>query len=460
MQKGKGLDVNAPAFIPKIPSTPKIFADDEETIKSRILETYNETSDSDVERSELDDLTMEYVRLRLRYENLASSQRSTSINDELSMLRARLGAITENYLFDEKEAKAHYSSERKKADSSALQKKLESSLPLTHESPLKKKFPQILQPVPSAPQIAATDVFEDDDSGDSIGVLDLLDDVSSTEINVPGATFSLRNMALPKHWSGRTPKTLLHDIVAKADRYAAISYNIISGHSRAKRASVAILWEGKKRDEWSMEDVACPDDGQAEQYISTVALHALSFPLTDGFASGTPITSHSHTFFRLLPAIYRGLWEDLEAARKVRDDSINRSTWAKLRTIVEGKLEGSVKVRLLRCIQKHGADYQQVNNKLSKLTFEKQDVDPSPPLPNNQEIFSEQIASGFRIRQSSGAYQEMLVSFHPCKSKIHDIDIPLRQTQRNMLPIAQHRAEILKILANSQVLVLSGETGW
>lgn len=424
LQKGKGLDVNAPAFIPKTPSTPKIFADDEEeTIKSRILETYNGASDSDVERSELDDLTLEYVRLRLRIENLTSSQRSTSINDELSMLHARLGAITENYLFDEKEAKAHYRSEREKADSSALQKKLESSLPLIHESP--KKPSQILQPVPSAPQVAATDVFADDDSGDSVGgVLDFLDDVSSTEINVLGTTFSLRNMAPPKHWSGRTPKTLLHDTVAKADRYAAISYNIISGHSRAKRASVAILWEGKKRDEWSMEDVACPDDGQAEQYISIVALHALSFPLTDGFAAGTPITSHSHTFFRLLPAVYRGLWEDLEAARKIRDDSINRSTWAKLRTIIEGKLEGSVKV----------------NNKLSKLTFEKQDVDLSPPLPNNQEIFSEKIASGFRTRQASGAYQEML-------------------TQRNMLPIAQHRAEILKILANSQVLVLSGETG-
>jgi ATP-dependent RNA helicase DHX29 len=357
LQKGKGLDVNAPAFIPKMPSTPKVFADDEETIKSRILETYNEASDSDFEHSEFDNLTIEYVRLRLRYENLASNRRSTSINDELSMLRARLDAITENYLFDEKEAKAHYRSEREKADSSALQKKLESSLPPIHESPLQKKHSQILQLVPSAPQVAATDVFADDDSSDSVGgVLDFLDDVSSTEINVPGGTFSLRNMALPKHWSGRTPKTLLHDSVAKADRYAAISYNIISGHSRARRASVAILWEGKKRDEWSMEDVACPDDGQAEQYISTVALHALSFPLTDGFAAGTPITSHNHTFFRLLPAVYRGLWEDLEAARKIRDDSINRSIWAKLRTIIEGKLEGSVKVRSLRCIQKHNAD--------------------------------------------------------------------------------------------------------
>ena len=34
------------------------------------------------------------------------------------------------------------------------------------------------------------------------------------------------------------------------------------------------------------------------------------------------------------------------------------------------------------------------------------------------------------------------------------------QARRNQLPIAQYRTKILDVLERSQVLVLSGETGW
>lgn len=39
---------------------------------------------------------------------------------------------------------------------------------------------------------------------------------------------------------------------------------------------------------------------------------------------------------------------------------------------------------------------------------------------------------------------------------IHDVF----QRQRTQLPIAQYRSEIIKMLEHSQVMVLSGETGW
>jgi len=42
-----------------------------------------------------------------------------------------------------------------------------------------------------------------------------------------------------------------------------------------------------------MEDVACHDDSQAEAYIATIALHALTFPLTEGFQTGTSASSGS-----------------------------------------------------------------------------------------------------------------------------------------------------------------------
>jgi len=55
------------------------------------------------------------------------------------------------------------------------------------------------------------------------------------------------------------------------------------------------------------------------------------------------------------------------------------------------------------------------------------------------------------------AYQEMLVRGIPeVKFKLSSF----LQHHRNQLPIAKYRDEILSILDRSQILVLSGETGW
>ena len=93
-----------------------------------------------------------------------------------------------------------------------------------------------------------------------------------------------------------------------------------------------------------MNDVGCHDEAQAEQYIATVALHALTYPLTDGFAASAPSSAGSHTAFRLLPAVYRDLWDELEKSRKIRDEFVNRKAWAKLRDILDLKLESNLKV--------------------------------------------------------------------------------------------------------------------
>lgn len=94
-----------------------------------------------------------------------------------------------------------------------------------------------------------------------------------------------------------------------------------------------------------MNEFACHDMNQAEQYIATVALHSLTFPASEGFASGTS-SGNAHTSFRLLPSTFRELWDELEAARKSAEDAINRGVWAKLRSIVEPKMDRESKVCL------------------------------------------------------------------------------------------------------------------
>ena len=71
---------------------------------------------------------------------------------------------------------------------------------------------------------------------------------------------------------------------------------------------------------------------------------------------------------------------------------------------------------------------------------------------------SAQIKQAFEARQSSSSYRDMLVSLVYCISR--GVLSYRVQSQRGKLPIAQYRDKIIQTLDASQVLVLSGETGW
>ncbi|KAK0506080.1 P-loop containing nucleoside triphosphate hydrolase protein [Armillaria luteobubalina] len=406
--KSSKLDANAPIFVPSGGLCPS-------TSDSDIADRASSPSGQDDGYLDDDDANAEYIRLRLRLDTLNSHSPDAV---EINKIKRRLSALKNNYFFDEMTAVVEYHIERDKVAVSTLNARLRGEIsppPTTEQNP---------PPIPQAPVIVASDVFDEDDEDDAGGVLGLLEGMPETETTTKGTTVTIRAMPLPKHWSGRTPKSLLSDTVTKVDRYAVITFSIISGTSRPKRAAVNVRWQGKKTDEWSMESVACHDEGQAEQYVATLALHAITFPPTDGFASGTSAVAGGQTFFRLLPAVFRDLWDELEVARKDEEDSINRCIWNKLRAIVEPKLQTPSKIpsKAVRSI---------VNDTNPRYSSGRERASPG---------ISEQLKSSFNQRKSSPSYQEMLV-------------------QRNTLPIAEYREDIIATLDRSQVLVLSGETG-
>ncbi|KAJ4486298.1 P-loop containing nucleoside triphosphate hydrolase protein [Lentinula aciculospora] len=444
----KALDANAPIFVPSWRSTvvnestsdftssPSVHASaspleaDDNTsdisiVKSRILASFGSRSGSDSESSNESDLNDEYVRLKLKIASL-SMHRDMTTASQVQELQKRLLILQKNYFFDEREAEKLYTDVRKKAEVASLDARLRGvkagrDVAAISKSP--KKRPTEMQFVVS--DIPPTsDVFDQDQDDAGGGLLEILEQMPSSEITNEGVTVFIRDMALPKHWSGRTSKALLAETVAKSDRYAVVTYTIISGHSRAKRASVKVRWEGKKTDEWSMVDVACHDEGQAEQYVATLALHTLTFPSTEGFAAGS--LGGPQTFFRLLSPVYRDLWNELTDARKLKDDAINRGVWAKLRALVEPKLSVSSK------------DPSSI--KIQRVLNENADAGSNKRFSPNGHAFSEQLMLNFLARQSTPAYQEMLI-------------------HRNTLPIASYRDRIIETLEQSQVLVLSGETG-
>lgn len=318
--------------VPEIPSD----------IKSRIFGTYGSNASADEDALDESDPTLLHVCLKLQRDLITLQAKSTFTVDQLRQLDRKINEISKDYLCDGKEALSIYRKERERAEKLRLEERLRSSPAKGLDSvvgPKRSKAPSVNNPP------ATTSLLDDSDSDESsTGVLGFLDEVGATEITVKGVTYKLRDMNIPKHWSGPMPRTVLRDFVAKIDKYAAISYVIISGQSRARRASVSISWRGHKRDEWTMDDVACSTDSQAEQYIATIALHSLTYPLTDGFISSSPASTSNSTSFRLLPACYRDLWDELEDTRKNRDDLINRTVWSSLYDLVKAKIQSDSKV--------------------------------------------------------------------------------------------------------------------
>lgn len=346
------LDANAPVFLPSFARGPSQLREEVQTEESDTRESRTVTPDAGGSYTG-DDPDAEYVRLKLMMDALRRRTNDPESADQLRLLQTRLDDVKRSYFFREKASEAQYRLERSRHDSEALKAKLRglSDLPVAPPTPpevvsLAKHRPPDLKS--AEPPKMNTNIF-DDDSGDENpgGLFEILQEIPATETTASGSTVRLQPMEVPNHWSGRTPKVLLQEMITKKDKYAVANYARISGSSRIQRASVTIWWDGGRMQRWSMDDVGCPDFTQAERYVSTVALHALTFPTLEGFALGGTSAASAQTFFRVLPTAFRDLWDELEEKRRKSNDATNRAAWAKLRTITRVKLESQSKVLCL-----------------------------------------------------------------------------------------------------------------
>lgn len=287
---------------------------------------------------ELDDPNLEYARLKLQLVNLKRSNKSQEQRSDVAcLLEERMRSAKSHYFFDERDAERLYRSELAKANVQLLQATLRGSLePARPKSPKGTNVPTTVA-IPPGPELQP-DLFDQEDDESSGGLLEILE--APSEVEGPrGTMISVKDMSFHKQSGGKLPQVVLLGYISKIDRYAAVTFSSLSGHSRAKRSGVRVLWGGGKVDEWKMEDIACHEESQAENYIATVALHALSFPPTEGFAAGSMNSPVGNTFFRLFPPVFRDLWDELETDRKLREGRINRGIWADLWGVVGPKID-------------------------------------------------------------------------------------------------------------------------
>ncbi|ORY32822.1 P-loop containing nucleoside triphosphate hydrolase protein [Naematelia encephala] len=328
---------------------------------------------------------------------------------EIRRVKEKMSKVEKEYLFNRKDADSIFKTLKAQRDVEALEARLQG-----------KPVPTILPSGPDETKDAVQEELEptgdtmedEDDSGGLFG--NMLDEpVVPTPIEDPRSTITVRSMPIPKQFSfaGNIPKNLLKAALAKSHKQAILTYVRLSGHSRAARAALEIRWSTSRRRVWRMEDIACDDMQEAENYVSTLALNEMS---GCGELGGVN--------WRSMPLDYRDLWETLERARQVRLDAARRETWAKIQAIVEKKAVATIA----------GVDAPAPVSLASTSSYQ--------PTIGRSERLDESLQAAFRFRQSSVAYQSML-------------------RHRNTLPIAAFRDEIIDTLESTQIMVLSGETG-
>ncbi|KAL4071050.1 P-loop containing nucleoside triphosphate hydrolase protein [Scleroderma citrinum] len=409
--------------VPSALLSSNIIIEDSHSVKSNALTNPGSgpsTPASVCSSPEPEDPNLAYAHIKIRIIDLQRMGLTKNNSDRITHLEVRLRKAKAHYFFDEKDAETLYRIERQKADAQLLQAKLRGSL---RPPRLEVRGNAIHEraPAKTPEHEAESDFFGEDDDNSSEGMLGLLEAPPNEVQGVGGTTVRVRDMSFVKHGSTKLPKAALMEYVTKIDRHAVVTFNIISGSSRARRAGVWVLWHGKRVDKWLMEEDACHNESQAEQYIATIALHALAFPRTEGFAIIPQTIPGGSTFYRFFPPAFRDLWDELEKTRKDTSNRLNRDIWAKMRSIVEQKLPKKSDSETIVRISSRGTRY-------------------GSSVRPNIESNSDRLVADFNERQSRVAYKEML-------------------THRDSLPIAKYRQQIIDTLEQSQILVLCGETG-
>ncbi|GAA6008894.1 hypothetical protein JCM11491_003823 [Sporobolomyces phaffii] len=342
-------------------------------------------------------------------------------------LRDQIKSIEGDYTFRKVDAEKLYREERTKLDAAQLSARLsgttlESTLPQFPSSiatpaagtddTLASSPAALVGSSPPSPSLVSGPATGGDggDAHEEGFFGNLLEEAPAEETTEQGTTIPIRNLSLPKHFSGKTPKVSLEETVRKLDKPATVKFNNPHRGSRAVRASVTIRWSDARVQEWEMKEIACIDQPQAYNYVATIALFAV--------AGQTAVNKQ-------LPTVFRDLWDELVAKKKEEDEAGYLEKLRLYRKIAEPRLQeqGSKDARIGKGEKTTTGDEQQI-------------VLPTEISPEASQRIQQEILA----RQTWPSYQEML-------------------RQRANLPIAAYRSEIMNTIENSQCIVLCGETG-
>lgn len=273
-------------------------------------------------------------------------------------------------------------------------------------------------PAPNASEAPADSTREDgaddgaaSEAGSDTAPLDGVFDLLEAPADVAGApTTSVRLREMATQGGARTPRALLSDAVALLDPHALIKYTPLTG-SGIHRSQLEVTWSAKPPrpmtiDTFRLCTEGCATKALADDLVATIALNCFG---------------RERQVQRLLAPGFRQVWDELEAARQAEREAFLRDVVGHVQRALERRDVGApARARRTRPEEPEtgaGAAPQRGARE---------------PVPS--------LAAEWQARTASPAYAAM-------------------RPAREDLPIFQARQSILDSVAQSQVVVLSGETG-
>lgn len=266
------------------------------------------------------------------------------------------------------------------------------------------------------------------EGGDMFG--GLLDE-TPTEVTDASSGQTIRVHPLPETIKGgRTPRALLAETLRRLDPAASTRFDPVTTGGRICRSRLTMRWPGLmgKKSTQSYSDVfqltteGASSQSAADDMLATLALNCIE---------------RDRAAVRSLPGPYREWYEELERHRKAEKSSKSVEVIKKIKAILEPRLE------------EIGTRKAQAKKTTTTTT------EAALPASDGQANLGA-LARGFVAPLSQEAAQRQMQRFEEKRSapSYHKM-LPQRQS----LPIYHYRDHILDVLENSQVFVLSGETG-
>ncbi|WFD29457.1 RNA helicase [Malassezia sp. CBS 17886] len=256
----------------------------------------------------------------------------------------------------------------------------------------------------------------DSDSDLEVGALQLLDEGAEeeTEPASGGATVAVRPMSASSG-SFRAPRHLLSDALHQMDPHAHARFSPLQPAGSVKRSQLEIRWTNNGRlvrDTYRLTGEGCSRQAMADDLVATAALNALA---------------RGRNAQRALSTDFRTFWDELEACRKKERDEHLRAQFTHVQSLLKQREEQQGPARSLA---------KRATNAPGTHTSSP----ASPPRRAEAATPQPSLIDAYASLTAQPRYQAMLQA-------------------REQLPIAHFRRVILDTVAQSQVVVLSGETG-
>lgn len=325
------------------------------------------------------------------------------LNRDIKKLKDKLYSLEADWDFDKKKAEELYLERIRLIVEEKRQKVVE-------ENSREK------EPVEKVQEIQVDD---DDDEGGMFGGLLMEDESESTVVSAPTESiqWNIVDLTTSKSWIGKYPKNLIQDYCTKQN-LGKQKFSVSNVGAGIWRASLNISKVENNIDTLHFdlpENMGADNRHDAEQLV---ALHAL-FTLDS-----------NSSVFKVLPPAYKDLWTAWFEEKTTREEAPRIEADKKRLSFLTDLVERS---------RNRSSNRKKSSATSSEDISSKDSTTGSTQKANDKKMFA-RVQSNFKSRLDKTEYIAM-------------------KEKRQDLPIAAYRQEIIDLVKNNQVLIISGETG-